>query len=73
MYGNFDILDVQIIQGETVFTNVTNDATGAAGGSAVATYDDRERIIHLEKRVKELQAKLTVKEVRTYVIMASTL
>ena len=71
MYGNFDILDVQIIQ--TVFTHGTNDATGAAGGSAVTTYDDRERIIHLEKRVKELQAKLTVKEVRTYVIMASTL
>ena len=54
-------------KGETVFTHVTNDATGAAGSSA-----DRERIIHLEKRVKELQAKLTVKEVRTRVIMAST-
>ena len=60
-------------KGETVFTHVTNDATGPAGCSAVATYDDRERIIHLEKRVKELQTKLTVKDVRTYVIMASTL
>ena len=51
--------------GDTIFTHVTNDATGAGGaGTALATCDDHERIICLENRVKELQAKLTTKEVK---------
>lgn len=45
-------------EGDTIFTHVTNDATSVAGGTALATFDDHERIITLERRVKELQAQL---------------
>ena len=45
-------------EGDTIFTHVTNDATGAAGGTALATCDDHERVITLEKRIKALQAQL---------------
>ena len=45
-------------EGDTIFTHVTNDATGAATGTALATCDDHERVITLEKRVKALQAQL---------------
>lgn len=49
-------------KGETIFTHVTNDATGAAGGTGYATCD-HDRVIVLEKKVKELQAQLATNEV----------
>ena len=45
-------------EGDTIFTHVTNDAMSAAGGTALATYEDHERVITLEKRIKALQAQL---------------
>lgn len=52
-------------KGDTIFTHVTNDATGAASvaGTGFATYDDHDRVINLEKKVKELQAQLAACEV----------
>ena len=50
-------------KGDTIFTHVTtNDAAGAAG-TGFATCDDHERVITLEKRVKELQVQLAACEV----------
>ena len=52
-------------KGDTIFTHVTNDVTGAAAGTGFATCDDHDRIVNLEKRVKELQAQLTACEVNS--------
>lgn len=49
-------------KGDTIFTHVTNDATGAAG-TGFATADGHDRVTTLEKKVKELQAQLTAVEV----------
>ena len=52
-------------KGDTIFTHVTNDATGAAG-TGFATADDHDRVTTLEKKVKELQAQLAACEVLQY-------
>ena len=58
-------------KGDAIFTHVTNDATGAAAaaasGAGIATCDEHDRVINLEKKVKELQAQLAVQcEVQYY-------
>lgn len=56
-------------KGDTIFTHVTNDATGAAGtgfGTGFATGDDHDRVANLEKKVKELQAQLAAYDVIQY-------
>ena len=50
-------------KGDTIFTHVTNDATGAAAGTGFATNEDHDRVINLEKKLKELQAQLAACEV----------
>ena len=50
-------------KGDTIFTHVTNDATGAGGGTGYATCDDHERVINLEKKIKELQVRIAASEV----------
>ena len=52
-------------KGDTIFTHVTNDATGAAG-TGFATADDHDRVTTLEKKVKELQAQLAACDVLQY-------
>ena len=53
-------------KGDTIFTHVTNDVTGAAGTAGFATADDHDRVTTLEKKVKELQAQLASYEVMEY-------